>query len=197
MAQVILVRTVARPLATNVRPMTALAAKVSIVEVDPLGPEALALLREAAVEARTLYPAITGSDVSWPSNEPIPARGVYLIARSDGRAVACGALRPISVNIAEVCRVFVTSAARRHGLAIALLRALESHAARLSYETMWLETGDRQPNAIALYEKYGFKRMQSFGEHIDDPTSICFSKPVQAPNETRRFDQADHGDMAR
>ncbi|OOG50943.1 GNAT family N-acetyltransferase [Rhodanobacter sp. C01] len=160
--------------------MTELAAKLSVIEVNPLGSEALALLREAAVEARKLYPESSSPNAPWPTNEPTPPRGIYLLAQISGRPVACGALRPLSDNVAEIRRVFVTRAARGNGLALAVLRALESHAVRLGYDAIWLETGNRQPQAIALYEKYGFKRIPAFGEHINDPTSICLGKTVQS-----------------
>jgi putative acetyltransferase len=159
--------------------MATLTAELSITKADPLGHEALALLREAAIEARERYPESTALDTSWPTNDPTLPRGIYLVARAGGKPVASGALRPLSKNIAEVRRVFVTRAARGNGLAMAMLRELEFHAARFGYETMWLETGNRQFQAVALYEKYGFKRIQPFGQHINDPTSVCFGKSVQ------------------
>lgn len=73
-----------------------------IVEVDPPGTDALALLREAAIEARALYPEHVEPDATWPTNAPTPDRGVYLVACQAGRPVACGALRPIGPRLAEV-----------------------------------------------------------------------------------------------
>ncbi len=151
---------------------------INIVEADPQGADALALLREAAIEARSLYPELFGPDAPWPGNPPTPDRGLYLVAYSDGSPVACGALRPIDQATAEVRRMFVTSTARRQGLARAMLRELERYAAGFGYRNIRLETGNRQLPAIALYEKLGFKRIPSFGQYANDPLSVCFEKTV-------------------
>jgi len=149
------------------------------MEVDPRGGDALSLLREAASEARKLYPDHFAVDAPWPVNPPNPERGVYLLCYQEGNPVACGALRPIDEVCVEVRRMFVTSTARRKGLARAMLRELEVRAAGFGYTIMRLETGNRQLSAMALYEVLGFKRIAPFGAYVDDPLSICFEKTVQ------------------
>ena len=150
-----------------------------IIEVDPRGADALALLREAAGEARKLYPEHFAVDAPWPVNPPTPERGVYLLGYQDGNPVACGALRPIDGACVEVRRMFVTAAARRKGLARVILRELEVRAVGFDYTVMRLETGNRQLSAMALYETLGFKRIAPFGAYVNDPLSICFEKTVQ------------------
>lgn len=152
---------------------------LTIVEVDPTGDAALALLREAAIEARELYPELFTVDMPWPENQPTPKHGVYLVAYMDGLPVACGALRPIDGNSVEVRRMFVTSTARRKGLARAILQELEIRAAAFGYATMRLETGNRQLSAMALYETLGFRRIEPFGEYVNDSLSVCFEKMVR------------------
>jgi putative acetyltransferase len=149
-----------------------------IVEADPQGADALALLREAAIEARALYPELFARDAPWPDNPPTAGRGVYLVTYTDGKPVACGALRPIDAEAVEVRRLFVTAAARRRGLAQAMLLELERRAAALGNKVMRLETGNRQLAAIALYESLGFKRIPPFGPYAQDPLSVCFEKTV-------------------
>jgi GNAT superfamily N-acetyltransferase len=151
-----------------------------IKEVDPQGEDALALLREAAIEARELYPEFHQPGDPWPTNPATPARGIYLVAYVDNDPVACGALRPLEECVTEVRRMFVVKVARRKGLGRAILRALEVTAARFGYEFMRLETGNRQLAAMALYTSYGFKRIEPFGAYVNDPTSVCFEKAVQA-----------------
>ncbi|HEX6269498.1 MAG TPA: GNAT family N-acetyltransferase [Anaerolineales bacterium] len=152
-----------------------------IKEVDPQGPDALALLREAAVEARALYSEPHPPGAPWPANSPTQARGIYLVAYLDGKPVACGALRPLEKTVVEVRRMYVARHARRKGIARAILRELEAAAARFGYKTLRLETGYRQLPAMALYESYGFRRIEPFGEYANDPTSVCYEKAVQAP----------------
>jgi putative acetyltransferase len=31
---------------------------------------------------------------------------------------------------------------------------------------------------MALYESFGFRRIPPFGEYRDDPTSVCYEKPL-------------------
>lgn len=153
-------------------------APLKIVEVDPQGADAIALLREAAIEARELYPGLFTADTPWPENQPTPERGVYLVAYLDGIPVACGALRPIDGSSVEVRRMFVTAKARRKGLARTILNELEVQAAGLGYMNMRLETGNRQLSAMTLYESFGFRRIAPFGPYENDPLSVCFEKAV-------------------
>lgn len=153
-----------------------------IHEVDPQGPQATALLRQAALEARRLCPEQHQASLPWPNNPPPPPRGVYLVASVEGLALACSALRPMEGAVAEVRRMFVAEPARRQGLARSMLEALEREAGRLGYTTLRLETGNRQRPAIALYAACGYQRIPPFGPHVGDPTSVCFEKRIAEPS---------------
>jgi GNAT superfamily N-acetyltransferase len=151
---------------------------LEIVEVDPQCQDALALLREAALEARSLYPDLIAPGDPWPTNSPAQPGGTYLVAYRSGVPVACGALRRRSSQIVEVRRMFVSRPARRQGAARAILTELDTRAGQLGYVVLRLETGSRQGPAIALYESAGFARIPPFDEYANDPTSVCFEKPV-------------------
>lgn len=155
-----------------------LLSSVVIEPADPLGAEALALLAEAVDEARRRYPDLYDPAAPPPGNESLRAGAAFLLARIDGRAVGCGALRPLDAGSGELRRMFVTASARRRGVARALLGELERQAARLGYAALRLETGNRQPEAIALYEAAGYARIAPFGRYVDDPTSVCFGKSL-------------------
>jgi GNAT superfamily N-acetyltransferase len=127
-----------------------------------------------------LYPELHDSGAPWPTNPPTAAGGIYLVAYLNGMPAACGALRPIEHGLVEVRRMFVCEEARRHGLGRRMLEALEAAAERLGYQAMRLETGYRQLPAISLYTQYGFVRIEPFGEHVNDPTSVCFEKKIGA-----------------
>lgn len=163
---------------------------ILIREVDPQGAEALALLHEAALDARALYPELHDPTSPGPGNAPTPARGVYLLAWIDGVPLASGALRPLDEQTAELRRLYVLRTARRRGLARAMLAALESRARALGYLRLRLETGCRQQPAIALYEASGFVRIPPFGPYVDDPTSVCFEKGLEpGPRDTAPTDR--------
>ncbi|MGI8819777.1 MAG: GNAT family N-acetyltransferase [Chthoniobacterales bacterium] len=104
---------------------------------------------------------------------------VFVVARLKGNAVGCGAIRPRHASIAEVKRVFVRPAARRSGVARAIMHALEQLARERDFSALWLETGLRQPGALALYESLGYTRIAAFGDYKDDPLSVCLGKRLK------------------
>lgn len=77
--------------------------------------------------------------------------------------------------------MFVRPGFRGKGIAKGLLEALEARARDLKMESLSLETGFHQADAIALYEKVGWKRRSLYGEYVgngveDGGISICFEK---------------------
>ena len=153
-----------------------------IEEVDPQGPEAMSLLREAALEARSLYPELIGPGAPMPTNPPRQERAAYFVAFLAGTPVGCGALRPLNGATAEVRRMYVLQAHRRSGVARALLAHLQRAASDLHYAVLRIETGNRQLSAMELYESFGFQRIAPFGEHANDPTSVCYEKRLTPLN---------------
>jgi GNAT superfamily N-acetyltransferase len=147
-----------------------------IEDVDPLGDAALSLLREAAEEVRPLYAGVLPPDRPWPENAPLGPRDVYVIAYGDAHPIACGSLRELDGGTAEVKRMYVVREYRRKRIARAVLSHLVARARRLGYRRLVLETGDRQPAAMALYASSGFQRIAPFGRCPDDPTSVCFER---------------------
>jgi len=152
---------------------------LTIHVVDPQGEDAMSLLKEAALEMRVLYADLFTPESPMPTNPPTPNRGIYLIGYVGGQPVVSGALRPIDDETVEIRRIFVSQKARRSGAARKMLIALEEKAYEFGYKVMRLETGNRQSQAMALYESYGFHRIEPFGEYRDNPTSVCFEKEVE------------------
>jgi len=112
-----------------------------------------------------------------------PPAGVFLVARLDGVPVGCGAVRPVTggaAGVAEIKRMYTAPAARRRGVSRALLASLESEAAGLGYRRLQLETGLRQPEAIARYESVGYHRIPSYGRYEGHELSVCFAKDLEA-----------------
>ena len=145
---------------------------------DPLSQEALFLLHEAALEARWLYSDLIDSASPMPTNQPLRPGDIYLIAFLDSKPVGCGALRKLDDTTAEVRRMYVLRRHRRIGIARATLVRLEEEACRLGYETLLVETGNRQRPAMSFYESHGFTSIPPFGPYVNDPISVCYSKRV-------------------
>ena len=100
---------------------------------------------------------------------------IFAVASIDGQAAGCGGVLPYADGIGELTRMYVTPAARRRGVASALLAWLEAAAAD-RYDWLRLETGTRQPESIALYEARGFERIDCWGASVHNPLSRCYEK---------------------
>jgi putative acetyltransferase len=151
-------------------------ANLQLDAVDPAEPDAATLIAALDRELLERYPGmpIHGIDAAG----FVQSGGVFLIGRIDGQAVASGAVRPIGERIAEVKRMYVCPEFRGRGLARAVLAALEASAAVLGHRTIRLETGDGQPEAIALYSSAGYRPVPCFGEYALDPRCRCFEKQL-------------------
>lgn len=98
---------------------------------------------------------------------------VALLARDDdGTALGCGALRPLGDGVAEVKRMYVVPEARGRGVARAVLAGLEEAARERGWTTLRLETGPRQPEAVALYGSAGYRPIEAFGVYVGDPDAL-------------------------
>jgi putative acetyltransferase len=104
----------------------------------------------------------------------------YLVAVIDGRAVACGAWRPLDGDVAEVLRMYVRPAFRARGIARQLIVAIEEEALAADRPVIRLETGTYLPAAIALYQSSGYRQIPAYGEHAGNPYSVCFEKRLAA-----------------
>ncbi len=115
-------------------------------------------------------------------------QGAFFVGYLDDRPVATGAWRrrtDVTVDgssvTAEVKRMYVVPRARGLGLARAMLAHLEETAQAAGAEVMVLETGARQPEAIALYESSGYLPIPGFGFYRDSPISRCMARSLCLP----------------
>jgi GNAT superfamily N-acetyltransferase len=113
-------------------------------------------------------------------DEFAPPGGAFLVLEVDGQPVGCGGLRRHDERTAEIKRMFVRRSARRRGLARRLLAALEERARAAGYARVILETGVRQPEALALYANAGYRPIAPFGFYRDAPGNRCFGKDLGA-----------------
>ncbi len=102
-----------------------------------------------------------------------------VVAYSENLAVGCGAIKPYDSDTVEIKRMFVLPEARGQGVATKTLSALEQWARELNYKKCILETGKRQPEAIALYSKTGYEVIPNYGQYQGMENSVCFLKQVE------------------
>lgn len=101
-----------------------------------------------------------------------------VVIYEDDQPLACGAIKAFNQEAMEVKRMYTISTQRGKGLATKVLAELEAWTADLGYSKCVLETGKRQPEAIALYEKNGYQRRPNYGQYIGIENSICFEKAI-------------------
>ncbi len=95
------------------------------------------------------------------------------------RAVGCGAIKQFETGIMEVKRMFVPLEERGKGIAAEILKELETWAMELGNTKCILETGVKQPEAISLYKKCGYRITENYGQYAGVEKSICFEKSLK------------------
>ncbi|MEQ9318916.1 MAG: GNAT family N-acetyltransferase, partial [Polyangiaceae bacterium] len=150
-----------------------------VVAVDPADiddPVLTELVAELVHDLRCRYPAMP--DVETPA-EIVEGWGVFVVVRVDGVPAACGAVRRLPDERAELKRMYVRPEMRGRGLVRVLLGALEARAVEAGYDTLYLVTGDRQPEAVAAYRREGFVDTAPWGRWVDIPPAICMMRLIQ------------------
>jgi GNAT superfamily N-acetyltransferase len=103
-----------------------------------------------------------------------------VVLYEDDKPLSCGAVKESMPGSMEVKRMYTVSAARGRSLAAKVLAELEQWAAELGYTKCVLETGKKQPEAIALYKRNGYKIIPNYGQYIGVENSVCFEKEVSS-----------------
>ena len=149
---------------------------MTIEERSADDPELAALLDAAFAELVARYGAEGRSQVK--------AAARYLVVLDDdGSAVGCGAVQAFGPDSehhgdGELKRMYVLPAARGRGMARALLAGLEELARAAGHPVLRLATGERQPEAVALYESSGYVRTTPWGKYVDQPLAFCHAKEL-------------------
>ena len=142
------------------------ASLVEIAPADPAGPEARYCIGQYFAELDVRFDAGFDPAAGIPAHadEMRPPRGVLLIARRRGRALGCAGLKLHGRAPAEIKRMWVAPAARGLGLGRRLLEAIEGHARAAGARVLHLETNRSLSEAIALYERSGFREVPAFND---------------------------------
>jgi GNAT superfamily N-acetyltransferase len=144
---------------------------------DPAGADALALVAELSA----VLAALTGDSgqASFDVADVCGPRACFALARdAQGRALGCGALRPLEGDVGEIKRMFARPGTR--GVGGAVLRFLEDEAARLGYATLRLSTRRVNARAVAFYERHAYRRIPGYGCYAGSDVSVCFEKTLSA-----------------
>lgn len=149
---------------------------VTIALESPLQEEVRALIAELNEALFALTPAeycyhMTADEMARPDT-------MVFVARADGEAVACGALRCHENAIGEVKRMYTRPQWRGKNIGGRILEKIEKHARNKNLHTLVLETGDKHPAAWRVYERGGFLRCGAVLDYPDTGYSVFYEKQL-------------------
>jgi len=101
-----------------------------------------------------------------------------VLCYQDGTSIGCGAFKELDADTIEIKRMFVHPDFRGQGIASSVLKELELWANELNYTNCVLETGTNNPEAVALYQKSGYKVIPNYGQYQNIEASVCLQKMI-------------------
>ena len=148
---------------------------ITIKPVDPAQTEVVQLIEQLDKYQSSLYPPESNH---LDSIEMLSKSNAYFLAAFiDSKICGIGSVK-LSNDYGEIKRVYVPSNHRGKGIAIAIMKELESHLIMQNVTYARLETGIHQEEALQLYEKLGYYRINPFGEYKEDPLSVYMEKKL-------------------
>lgn len=152
---------------------------LNFVIVDPENRDLRELIDSLDEDLRSRYPHETIYIVDFA--DPKVREMTFVVAYVQGKPAGCGGLRPLDyleqgAGAMELKRFYVDPNFRKLGIANQMLLLLEEKATEAGYREIRLETGIKQPEAIALYVKHGYRPIDLFGPYVGDPDSLCYGK---------------------
>ena len=145
---------------------------IVIALTEPTSPKVSALLAEHLVD---MYAASPACSVHALDADALSSPGIsFYVAERDGVVVACGAIKSLGVDDAELKSMRTVAAARGQGVGAKLLEHLIAEARGRGVRALRLETGTEEYFAPArrLYERHGFVEGESFSDYLLDPNSV-------------------------
>ncbi|GAA2657165.1 GNAT family N-acetyltransferase [Paractinoplanes durhamensis] len=148
--------------------------EIKIRTADFGEPVVRALLVDVLDELSERYGG-SGDDTPIGDDDFRPPNGVFFVADDGERLIGCAGWRRHGAD-AELKRMFTARAGRGRGLGRRMLATIEESARQAGCARLILETGDRQPEAIALYESAGYVRIEDFGYYQGEEGVLSYAK---------------------
>lgn len=152
------------------------------VAITPPNDAAVRALVYCALDELNRRYGANADDASLDFAELEPPRGAFFVARENGHLAGGVALRTISrpeLGIVEVKRLWVRPDLRGRGVARVLMNAAETWARSDGRREIFLETGEKQPEAVALYHSLDYERVTAFPEGVAHyPDGLKFYKAL-------------------
>ena len=170
-------------------------AQLEIRDVGYRHPDAGRLIAEVQAEYVVRYGGPDGAGIS--AGQFDPPDGRFAVGYCDGEPVVMGGWRRLPAEdpvtrwaapAAELKRMYVVQRMRGAGFARAMLAYLERTAAEQGIGWLLLETGSKQPEALALYQSSGYADVPPFGHYAGRVLARHLGKkldqnPAESPAE--------------
>lgn len=149
-----------------------------IAQETPLSPEVGELIAELNATLLALTPPeycyhMTADEMARPDT-------TVFVAREEGKAVSCGALKRHDNGVGEVKRMYTRPEYQKRGIGGAILREIEALAFAEGLKRLVLETGDRHPAAWRVYERGGFSRCGAVLDYPETDYSVFYEKYLES-----------------
>ncbi|BCH32683.1 N-acetyltransferase [Mesorhizobium sp. L-8-10] len=151
---------------------------IEIAAESPLQEEVRALIAELNAALLELTPPEFCFHMTV--EEMAQSDTTVFVARDEGVAVACGALKRHEDGVGEVKRMYTRPSHRGRRIGVAIVARIEALARAEGMTRLVLETGDRHPAAWTVYERAGFSRCGPVLDYPDSQWSVFYAKPLVA-----------------
>ncbi|HKU75211.1 MAG TPA: GNAT family N-acetyltransferase [Pyrinomonadaceae bacterium] len=142
----------------------------------PDSEDAITLITELEADLDPLYPKTSRHGYSV---EKLLREGVsFFVIRDSGVLIGCGGVQFFGNDYGEIKRMYVRPQFRGRGFARLMLDHLSEYTRSNGIDVLRLETGIHQHDAIALYERAGFRSIPPFGDYKPDPLSKFYEKQL-------------------
>jgi putative acetyltransferase len=149
---------------------------IELIRTNSENPEFISLVKLLDAELAI----VDGKDHSFYSQfNKIDKIKHVVVAYENKKPAGCGAIKEYDTKTMEVKRMYVPPERRKKGIASKILNELEIWATELFFTRCILETGKRQPEAIGLYKKSGYKLIPNYGQYAGVENSVCFVKELK------------------
>lgn len=154
--------------------------EVKIEHLDPDSTEVQALIAASDAFYDGLYPS--ESNHLEATSDLKKENVIFMGCRIGEELVASGGAKLMCDDgeYAEIKRVFVLEDFRGRGLSRQIMEALETELLKRGARLFRLETGIKQPEALGLYRKLGYRERGPFGAYRPDPLSVFMEKQANA-----------------
>ncbi|MEU4242105.1 GNAT family N-acetyltransferase [Actinoplanes sp. NPDC026619] len=150
--------------------------EIKIKKADFGEPAVRALLVDVLDELSERYGG-SGDDTPIADDDFTAPKGAFFVAEDGSGLVGCAGWRRHGDD-AELKRMFTAKSTRGQGLGRRMLATIEDSARQAGCARLILETGDRQPEAISLYESAGYLRIADFGYYAGESGVLSYAKKL-------------------